>query len=407
MTTTKNLPQTLKRLKQLLIALLILLLAYGLGQLMMSAKSPVKRAPERQYSPLVEVMPIELSALTMAVSSRGTVEPKQLIDVISEVSGEVLWLSPAMVNGGRVKIGETLLTIDPVRYQADVADAKALVAKMQLALADEQIQQNRGGADRSAQNQLVSSLRSNKLALVEADLTAAKAQLRIAEHNLSKTTVKAAFNGVISNKSIDVGQFIATGTRLLTLLGTDNAEIRLPVTASEMMYLDTAVSNAEVILTSRFGQKMVNWEADLLRIEQVVNTETRVFNVIANVNAPYDKQPLPLSIGLFVEAVIQGKTITQAVRLPTEIVHGEHVFVVNNGKLERRAVGVYRFEHNAVVINEGLNAGDQVVMTRLELMVEGMPVTVKTLAKPAAINKGSTAVDVTDVGATQPVTESL
>jgi multidrug efflux pump subunit AcrA (membrane-fusion protein) len=79
-----------------------------------------------------------------------------------------------------------------------------------------------------------------------------------------------------------------------------------------------------------------------------------------------------------VQAAIQGSTIENATVIPRSALHnGDQVFLFEDGRLRLREVTVRRREANTVIIDEGLTPGDLLVLSRLDLMVDGMPVSVK------------------------------
>ena len=374
------------KLKKWLLPILILVLAYGVGQLLVALKpSPAKRPPVN-YSAAVEVMPVQLGELTLTVDSQGTVQPKQHLDLVSEVNGAVQWISDQLVEGGVVKQGQVLLHIDPMDYQVALAEAKASLAQANLNLKDEQAEYKRGTAFRSGSNSAntTASLRQHKLAQVEAEFNLAEQRVKKAEQDLAKTHIKAPFDAVINDKSVEIGQYVSSGNRLFNLLGTTTAEVRLPVTAAEISYIRANDSTADlaapaVDLSASFGNLQQHWPAKLVRVENRVDADTRVFYAVAEIDNPYQLNtgPLPLSVGLFVEAHIEGATTQQAVRIPYNALHqNDEVFLVVDGRIERRKVTVLRREKQAAVISAGLHNGDQIVLTRLDLMVDGMSVSV-------------------------------
>ena len=134
-------------------------------------------------------------------------------------------------------------------------------------------------------------------------------------------------------------------------------------------------------LYSRFGATRYSWQARLERLEQRVDEQTRVFFMVAEVDAPYDesRHSWPLSVGLFVQAEIPGQVIPRATRLPRSALHdGDAVFVLREGNMIKRSVTVLRREQDSVIIGEGLASGDRVILSRLDLMVDGMPVAVES-----------------------------
>jgi multidrug efflux pump subunit AcrA (membrane-fusion protein) len=98
--------------------------------------------------------------------------------------------------------------------------------------------------------------------------------------------------------------------------------------------------------------------------------------LVARVPDPYGRgsevEGAPLVAGLFVEAVIQGRTLEDAIALPREAVHmGGRVFLLDDGRLEIRPVRVVWADREEVVV-EGVAPGEEVVLTPLELPIEGM-----------------------------------
>jgi multidrug efflux pump subunit AcrA (membrane-fusion protein) len=73
-----------------------------------------------------------------------------------------------------------------------------------------------------------------------------------------------------------------------------------------------------------------------------------------------------------------GKEIDGAVVLPRTALHDNaSIFVLQDGKLRRRSVTLLRMEGERVIVGDGLEAGEQVVLSRLDIMVDGMPVDVE------------------------------
>ena len=344
---------------------------------MIAAKASAARKPAPKAIPIVEVSEVKLQDIQLLVESQGTVKPKQQINLVSEVAGSVIWISPALVNGGRVSQGDLLLKIDPIAYELAVAEAKSALAQSQLNLADEQAEYKRATAYGLENKFNTQSLRKHKLATVEAEHEASKARLKKAQHELSKTQILAPFDGLISAKAVDIGQYVSVGNTLFNLMGTAVAEILLPINASELRFLSEP-QQSQVILKSSVGygskQTQQQWQAELVRVEGFVDEQTRVINTVAELHKPYDSDFENLPMGTFVEADIVGQTVNQAVRIPTSALHGDKVYVVADGRLMAKSVHVYRQEKQQVVIDKGLTDKDQIVLTRLDLMIEGMQV---------------------------------
>lgn len=369
-----------------LLPVFVIAVAVGIAWLMMSQPPHPPRQAKIHPSPNVDVVAAAFKPLQLYVKSQGTVAPRQQIEWASEVAGRVVWVSPAFLDGNRVAAGTVLLRLDDTEYRAAVADAESVLADARLALAEEQEETRRGAAYRVQQPDTASSsLRQPKLQQVEARVSAAEEQLQKARQDLARTEIAAPFNGVIDAKAVDLGQFVAGGTVLFNLLGTDVAEIRLPVTAGDIGFIDHAAMQSDtppkVLLKAVLGSEDQQWQATLVRTEQRVDPELRTFYVVAEVPDPYNlDQPAlhktPLVLGMFVNARIEGRLVQEAMRLPRNAVHDDQfVYLVENGHLKRQDITIYRHEHDSVIVTRGFAAGDKIAITRLDLMVEGMDVT--------------------------------
>lgn len=364
----------------------IITIAVLIGFLLKSMQTHPQKTARIQPRPAVEVTAIRRAPLHLMVSSQGTVTSKHSIEWSSEVAGRVIWVAPELVEGGDVTAATTLLKLDPTDYRVAVANAEAGLADAKLSLAEERNELRRAKNYRAGNTgNTVSGLRQPKLAQVEARVKAAEAALLQARQDLAACDIKAPFSSIIDGKQVDLGQYVSTGTTLFNLLSTDIVEVRLPVTAADIGFIDSRIGQqvtgdkvtGRVELIAALGGVEQRWQGRLVRIERRVDADTRTFFVVAEVEQPYNQSlhGAALTVGMFVDAVIEGLTIDEGVRIPGTALHANRfVYLVENNRLRQQPVKVLRRERNQVVISDGLDSGDQLVLTRLDLMADGMPV---------------------------------
>ncbi len=352
-------------IKNVLLPIAVLALAALISLLMVNSRADLPKREREEKLPLVEVLRVEPGPVPVTIHSRGVVTPRWNTELVSEVSGRVTWIAPEVRQGGEVQKGEDLLHIDPIDYEVALSDAKAAVASAELSLAEVSVVKKQAA-----------------IAEAQARVDAAKARLKQAEVNLANTRIAAPFDAVVDSKHADLGQYVQAGSPIMTLLGIETAVVRLPVSASDVPYLsygkDAEGQWQEVTLTAHFGNAQQSWPARLDRLERRVDAETRTFFLVAEVDQPYDLELYgrALVMGLFVEASFRGNAIEGAVRLPRSVLHnGEQVYVVREGQLYRQAVELLRREEDSVIVR-GLESGQQVVVSRLDLVVDGMAVAV-------------------------------
>jgi len=340
-----------------IIPLGIVLAAIVVAMLMVASREKLSPSDVAQPLPHVQAIDIALGDVPVFIVAHGNVRARHELELASEVTGRVEWVAPEFESGERVVAGTVLLRVDPTLYRLALAEAKAALVNANNTLAD------------------AKALKRTAL-MKESELNIEVARQRIAkaEQDLAYTRIRAPFEAVIDKKLVDFGQFINAGRTVARVLSSDTAEVSLPVKAAEVGLIDTS---ADVLLSAKIGEQQQQWQARILRIESRVDQQTRVIPVVVEVTLPYDisLHSYRLPLGLFVMATIPGKPISSAARLPISALQtGDTVFVLSNRVLQRRKIEIAFREGDSVVVNGGLENGDVVVTSRLEVMFEGMKV---------------------------------
>jgi RND family efflux transporter MFP subunit len=369
------------------------LIALGfVGAVLLTVTGPAvsvqKPEPPR---PLVRVVEVQLDDVQLTVRTHGTVEPRTEGDLVPEVSGPVVWMSPALVSGGSFESGDPLLRIDPLDYEVAAEQARANLAraKSEHRRASRELKRRRGLVDRkvSSASELDEAVNAERVAA--ASLREAKAVVSKAERDLERTEMRAPYAGRVREESVDVGQFVTRGASLGRIYAVDYAEVRLPIPDEQLAYLDLPLlktnealsqDGPEVILRARFAGADHSWRGRIVRTEAEIDRRSRMVNAVARVEDPYGRKApgasIPLAVGLFVEAEIQGHLATASAVLPRAALRdGGQVWVVgDDDRLRFRDVDVLRAHGSQVVIREGLESGERVCISPLQTVVDGMEV---------------------------------
>jgi RND family efflux transporter MFP subunit len=368
---------------------------------------PEIRRPE-VVPPLVRVVPVIKQDVELTVASQGTVGPRIESQLVPEVSGRVLRMSPSLVVGGFFDKGEVLLEIDPFDYRQAVAEQRARVAQARLRLAQEEAEaevarrewEELGGGDEAKPL----TLREPQLADARAAVEAAEAVLERARRDLERTTVRAPFDGRVRNEQVDVGQYVNRGVAIAIIYAVDAAEIRLPLPDGDLAFVDLpdivyrdgagADDGPEVILRADFAGEVHEWRGRVVRTEGEIDPRSRMVNVVAGVADPYargdeDGRP-PLVVGMFVHAEIRGKTVRDVAVLPRAALRaGDRVWVVTDDRLRFREVELLRAERDVVLIGGGLDNDELVCISPMEAVTDGMRVRVGEIPETDDIARGS------------------
>ena len=368
------------------------------------------KRPERkeavEQTTRVEAIVAEQVSLSLPVFSQGSVRPRTETTVVAEVSGKIVEVSANFIAGGFFRKGEVLLQIDPSDYEAGLKRAQANLASRKAQYADqnarsEQAMKDWNNLGRTGEPSDL-TLRKPQLAEALANVQAAEAELQKAQRDLQRTEISVPYDGLVRTKQADIGQYVAPGTPLGVTFAVDAAEIRLPLSATDVSFLDLPSATdpedkpfPRVRLRSETAGVSGEWQAEITRTEGVIDEKSRVTYAVARVIDPYGVLGLSsqseLRMGTFVRAKIEGLRVENAIVLPRSVLGAnDTVLIANeNNELEIRPVDVIRAEPKRVYIRDGIKNGELVITTQLDAPIPGIRVVVNKPNKPSPGVKAS------------------
>ena len=372
-------------IKQYLLSLAVVIVGVGIAGLIIATGPKLDPQPPTPNAPMVRAATAVQETVQLSAITHGTVLPRTESELVPEVSGRVIAISPNMVSGGFFRKGDLLLEIDPLDYEVSLEQAKAALSstRSELTNAKKAHERQLDLAKRQSTSQSQKDDALNRLRLAHASLREARARLMRAERDLQRTRVIAPYDGRVRNEKVDIGQFVNRGAPIANLYATDLAEVRLPLHDEELAYLDlplagTPFNNREptVVLRAQFAGQQHTWEGRVVRTEGELDPRTRMINVIAQVEAPYkqtDNRP-PLAVGLFVEAEIIGHLVNNIFVLPRSALQpNEQIYVVgNDNRLQFRDVTILRSVDENVYITDGIRPGELLCLSPVNNAVPGM-----------------------------------
>lgn len=317
------------------------------------------------------------------VTTTGEARPRTEIDLVPEVGGKVVYVSPKFIQGGTFRKGETLIRIDDSDYKVGVIRAESGVAQAEQALAREVAEgeiARRDLEELGIGNPTSLALREPQRQQAQAALQAANAELESAKLQLKRTYVKAPFNGRVTNKTSDIGQFVSPGFRLGRIFSTDVFEVRLPLNDPDLAKLKLPIAFAAdsrdaapiAMLSAQVAGETQLWESQIMRTDSSYDPQTRSLFAIAEIHDPYGKglsqNGMPLAPGLSVSAEIEGQTLEGVVVLPRAALRErDKVYVVDEeGQGEIRRVDVITTTVEYAVLKDGVSAGEVVIVSPME-----------------------------------------
>jgi len=304
----------------------------------------------------VEVAVARADTVVDALDATGQIEAVQAIELKPEIEGRVVEL--VVTEGAEVAAGDALLRIDDQELKVQVARAEAErdLARQALARARELLAERAGS--------------SADLERAEAMSRSTQADLDLYSLRLARTTVRAPFAGVVGQRFVSLGDYVTTGSRLMTVQ-TVNPQ-RVSFTVPERFA--SRLTRGQVVrfrVASIAGQEFAG-TVDF--VDPVVQLPGRT--ILMKAVVPNGRRQL--HAGMFAEAKLATDVRPRAVVIPEDALvplqGSTFVWVVLEGKAVRRPVTPGVRSPGFVEVRTGVEAGAQVVVGGQERLFDGAPV---------------------------------
>lgn len=375
------------RNRRIVLPLAIFVLAVVATVVLIKIRPHPPRQQPASPRPVVVAHTIDREPGRIRIQAYGTVRAKRTVNLIPQVSGEIVEKSPQFEAGAVFQAGDVLLRIDDTDYALAAAQAEANVAQAEfsLAQAQEEAQVARDAWDRTGEGEATPLvLHVPQLKLARASLESAEAALRQAKMNLSRCTITAPFDGAVVSADADQGQYLRSGTAIGVIIATDIAEITVPVPDDDLAWIDMDGSDGvttDVAVHAEFAGGVHEWPGRAVRIGGAVDERSRLVPVVIEVPEPYTpSEGRPALIeGMFVEVEFTTPAANGSVVIPRAGLRpGDQVWVITpDRKLEIRKVELARAGVHEAVIDSGLHPGERICVSNLQFATDGLPVRVE------------------------------
>ncbi|MFK8082752.1 MAG: efflux RND transporter periplasmic adaptor subunit [Granulosicoccus sp.] len=361
------------------------IVAAVLSARMISANKPEPQTRKAVASvAVVEATRLSTSHYPVVIRSQGVVQPTLTNTLVPAISGTVTDIHSVFVVGGVFSRGDVLLQVDPQDYEIALTQAEANLAQVvaqlqeQQALAAQARTEWRSMGRNGQPSEL--TLRVPQLAAANANRDAALAQVRQATLDLERTRIVAPYDGIVTERLVDPGQFIARGAAVGTIHSSHAVDVRLPLNNRQLTYLNLPEASPEmdwpnVELRASIGTSEKIWTGTLIRTEGI-DTATQQLNVVARINNPYANKDRPLRVGQFVQALIEGQVLEDVYVIPRAALREERevLIVDSNNEIQRRQVNIVWSDDRVAAVDQGLEEGDVLVTTPMSTVADGTPV---------------------------------
>jgi RND family efflux transporter MFP subunit len=429
--------------RRLIVSELLILLFIGISiiiaSLLYADRPGVQARPTEEVLLNVDVFRATPLNFQELLTGFGTARADREVTLAAQVTGEIIDIDPQLKVGYAVTAGQhitspdspsvrrnadLLLKIDPRDYQQRVDQTAARISETQteieqlkvqlgnvtrqfdkgrmvLATLKEEYQRVEEGVKRNAasasdlnrallevqryedaviqlENQMA-SIPHQQMAAEQRLLTNQSENSR-AESDLKRTEVLPPFDGSISEVFVEKGQYVRAGEPLVRLTDVSKVEIPVSLSFDDFLQLSDVIAAGDRphAALSEHETAESRWTGRVVRSSPEADSQSRTVQVFVEVeNREESHRLLP---GAFVHSRIEGQTHKGVILIPREAIIDGAVYVVKeDGVVERRIVSLGRRLQSLVIVKEGLNTNDRVILTNLDIVEDGRRVIVQSV----------------------------
>jgi membrane fusion protein (multidrug efflux system) len=292
----------------------------------------------------VETMIVGPVVLESTVEAVGTVLAEASATLRTEVPGQVI--ERHFEEGQAVSKGEPLFSIEATTFEADVNEAKANLNQSEAAFKR---------ADELVKSQLVSATEYDT---ARADYNVAVARLRSAESRMSKTVIRAPFDGYAGLRRINVGDYATIGQELVNVVKLDPLRVDFSVPETLLARVQPGQS-INVTVGAFSGESFTG-------IVTAIDPQIDVTGHSMAIRARLPNPDLKLRPGLFAQVTVSLAVKPDALMVPEQAIwpigNDKTLYIVEEGVANQRIVTIGDRKDGMVEITSNLSAGEEVVI---------------------------------------------
>lgn len=318
-----------------------------------------KEKEKKKAEPIpVQIASVSRGPIAATLAFNSTLETESTVDLFPQVAGQVEEL--LVEEGDFVKAGDPLIKIDEREWRVDADEAFVNLEREKANFA-----RSESLYERNLINQ--QEYENARFQLEQMRLRHERAKIR-----LDHATVRAPFDGVISEREVQVGARVGNNTKLFSLVSLQDMVARVFVPGR---YLPEVAQDQAATITSEFlpDRSFAGW---VKRISPVIDPQSGTFKVTVGLNNP-ERDILP---GLFVKATIVTEEKAAALLVPKRAIvydgGNQFIFTVKDGEAHRLALNPGFETAETIEVLSGLEEGDPVIVLGQSGLKDEAPVKV-------------------------------
>ena len=318
----------------------------------------------------------------------GKLEAAESANIVSKVTGKTAMIYVDI--GSEVKAGDELLTLEANDLAANVAQARANVetarSSLETARIDYDVQRQNFERYKVLvqQGALAQADFENKYALpfakaketamngAAAQVRQAEASLQLALANYQNSIIVSPISGIIVAKNVNVGEMASPQVTLLSVVNMD--KVFLMASIEEEKINQITIGTQVPVKIGAVANRLVTGTVTNIALASGSTSKTYLVKVLID-NPDHTLKP-----GMFAEIAWKGKTGTKVAVPKTAIIREQgkdYVWIVKDGAAFRQGVLLGAADTIKVIVEEGLEDGQDVVTSQQEMLKDGMHVTVR------------------------------
>ncbi|MDD7986788.1 efflux RND transporter periplasmic adaptor subunit [Lentisphaera marina] len=352
-------------------------------------------SPKNKIKPRVErATPVKCEALKQSteqiyIYTSGKVIPERQLSIKPRITGEITKIHTMLHPGGHINKGEVIAEIDPTDYEIALTQAQSKVKEAefqyQLELGEQDVAKYEWNfledKDKISELEKQLILRIPHLEKAKSDIAAAKAQLKQAEINLSRTKILAPFNVQVIERNVTEGSQVNLQSSIAELIDSDNFWVEASIRYERLPWIQSRNINspgaeAEIIPSSIVSKGFV-WKGNVLRMLPNISENARRARLLIEVKSPLNQQETPLLLNTYVRIKIAGPEVQNIFKIPANVIHeGNKIYIYGQDeRLEIRELDILWSDNSYAYIKDGLNEGELLISTTLDSAVPGLKLT--------------------------------
>ncbi len=345
---------------------------------MWSGSRKTVTAQQAQATVPVQTTTVQAKSIEITRTGLGTVTPWQMVNITPQVSGRIVQIP--FREGRDVKEGEVLVRIDPRPFQAVLDQAKARKDQdaANLANTEKNLQRDKtlltkGGF---ATQQTVDN-ETAQVQVLKATIEGDQAAIEAAQLNLDFATVTAPFSGVVSLRSIDIGNLVTPSAIIATVTQIEPIAVDFTLPQTDLQDVQSAAraGSPSVLVYDQDGKKLLA-KGQL----EVINNQIDQASGTIKLKARFDNKDHKLWPGSFVQVAVVIRTESNALAVPSEAVqrgpNGAYVWLVSPKEAaNRQPVQIGEIQSGVTVITRGVTVGDRIVVAGQYGLTQGARIT--------------------------------